>query len=134
MTIKSIVIGYDVITKFSVEGTGKGSVHLSGYYQPGPAEDDDLDEEDYDDYDDEDDDEDEDERGLTKEQYMKLLASKGGANGDDDDDDDEDEDEDDDDDDSDDDNNTCFTALTPALRTASPMWYLLRRASDPSSP
>ena len=47
----NLVFGYDVPIKFAVSGgDGKGVVHISGYYQPGPDEEDEGDEmEDYDD-------------------------------------------------------------------------------------
>ena len=51
LQLVAMVFGYDVPVKFSVEGACKAaSVHLSGYFQPGPE----------DDEDEEDDDEDED--------------------------------------------------------------------------
>lgn len=40
----ALVFGYDVPVKFSAEGNLKGgSIHISGYFQPGPDEDDDDD-------------------------------------------------------------------------------------------
>jgi hypothetical protein len=45
-----MVFGYDVPVKFSIEGACKtASVHLSGYFQPGPDDDDEDDDEDGDD-------------------------------------------------------------------------------------
>lgn len=45
-----MVFGYDVPVKFSIEGASKtASVHLSGYFQPGPDDDDEDDDEDGDD-------------------------------------------------------------------------------------
>ncbi len=32
----SLVFGYDVPATFSLSGDANGTVHLSGYYQPGP--------------------------------------------------------------------------------------------------
>ena len=40
----ALVFGYDVPVSFSVTGDARGSMHLSGYFQPGP--DDDADDED----------------------------------------------------------------------------------------
>ena len=42
----NLVFGEDDEIIFSVKGTAKGSVHLSGYYQPGPEEEDDEDDDD----------------------------------------------------------------------------------------
>ena len=45
-----MVFGYDVPVKFSIEGACKtASVHLSGYFQPGPDDDEEDDDEDGDD-------------------------------------------------------------------------------------
>ena len=45
----ALVFGYDVPVKFSAEGNLKGgSIHISGYFQPGPDEDDDDDDDDMD--------------------------------------------------------------------------------------
>ena len=96
-----MVFGYDVPVKFSVEGACKtASVHLTGYFQPGPDDDE------------EEEDEDEDgkiliysfasmiknrrqpilsirlsssDEGMDEEMYKKLLA-EGGKGGDDSDD------------------------------------------------
>lgn len=99
----AMVFGYDVPLSFEVSansegGKSKGEVHISGYLQPGPSEEDD--EDDYDDMafggmpygygedddDDEDDDEDEDDR------FIENMVRGSGS------------DEDSEDDDSDDDN------------------------------
>ena len=62
--VLNLVFGEDVEITFCVKGSAKGSVHLSGYYQPGPEDHDDEDEDerhmqDKDDYDSSDDDDDE---------------------------------------------------------------------------
>lgn len=85
-----MVFGYDVPVTFIAEGNLKGaSIHVSGYFQPGPDDDED---------DEDDDEDDEDGEGMDEAMYKKLLAENGG--GDDDklevDDDSEDDDEDDD--------------------------------------
>ena len=103
-----LVFGFDVPVGFSIEGPG--TVHLAGYYQPGPESMDDEDDEDMydmddDEEDDEDDGEDDDEEVDVKKaaQYKQIAASSKAAAAEEDDDDDEDEDDDEDDDDDDDD-------------------------------
>jgi len=77
----NLVFGYDVPVAFSSEG--KGEVYLSGYYQPGPEEDD---ENDYDEYgedeedsedeeDDEDDDDDEEAKIMSAEAAIAKLGA-----------------------------------------------------------
>lgn len=47
MFFVGMVFGYDVPVKFSVEGGCKAaSVHLTGYFQPGPDDEDDEEDED----------------------------------------------------------------------------------------
>jgi len=111
----NLVFGYDVPVAFSSEG--KGEVYLSGYYQPGPEEDD---ENDYDEYgedeedsedeeDDEDDDDDEEAKIMSAEAAIAKLGagrkndlvvsgkkvSKAQLQSDSEDDDDEEDDEED---------------------------------------
>ena len=87
----SLVFGYDVPVEFSITGDDKVSVFLSGYFQPGPDEDDeDMEEdEDFDEIGDEDDEEDDEDRA----QVYKALAA-GASSGDSDSEDDEDDEED----------------------------------------
>jgi len=67
----NLVFGFDVPSKFFI--TGNGEVHLSGYYQPGPQDDDDM--EGYPDMDEEDDeDEDEDDEEEPEEESKAVAA------------------------------------------------------------
>jgi hypothetical protein len=82
----SLVFGFDVPTTFVLAGSGKGTLHLSGYFQPGPDDDEEedmegLEGEDFDsDMDSEDmdsDSGDEDEEGLSEKAALyKSLAGK----------------------------------------------------------
>jgi hypothetical protein len=98
-----IVLGYDVPLKFVVEGDAKATLHISGYYQPGPDDGDSDDDMEFDDEDGEDDEDDAEEKEFSKAQYKKLLASTAAAAGkdkgkivvEDVDDDEDDSDEDD---------------------------------------
>jgi hypothetical protein len=99
-----LVFGFDAPVQFSLDGSG--SVHISGYYQPGPEMD--GDDDDMDDYDEdvesEDDEDDEDDEIELKKSVDKKLANIAASKiqnkkveESDEDDDDEDDDEDDDD-------------------------------------
>lgn len=99
-----MVFGYDVAVVFSVSGDTKGTVHLSGYYQPGPEDEDEGD--DFDEEDEEDDDEE-----IDADTYRKLLASTKAITGDDDEDDEDEDDEDEDDEEDDTEDEAANEAL-----------------------
>jgi len=86
----SLVFGFDVPVEFSLVGEGM-SVFLSGYFQPGP-EDEDMDEE-GDFGEDEEDEEDGEDRAALYRQMAMGMNGGGGEDSDDDDDDDEEEEE-----------------------------------------
>ena len=96
----ALTFGYDVPATFSITSDSpKCSVHISGYFQPGPEDNDD--EESGEEYDfDEDEDDEDDEEMAQKYKKLAAEAKKGGKmiieDVDDDDDDDDDDDEDDD--------------------------------------
>ena len=93
----SLVFGYDVPTEFFIKGDSKSAiVHLTGYYQPGPEDDEDMDEEDEmyahpfeggetEDYDDDDEMASDESSGDDEEKAALYKALAAGASGDSDD-------------------------------------------------
>jgi hypothetical protein len=95
----SLTFGWDEEITFSLaKGGGKGPVSITGFLQPSPDEEDEMNGFPGDDDDDDDDDEDDDDEG----QSGAFFAPRGEGQGDDDSDDDDDDDEEDDDSDDDD--------------------------------